>query len=168
MTRRVGHLVLAVVLAATTVASATEIEDLGRFKPTCPVPKPPPVHTVARIRLEPARAGVAGPAELPMPVATARRTYALPTRWPPGTPPVIAFVGRDPGSLAVVQTLPSGTPVFVLPSAGGIAVEAIRRACPACRLALAGTASVRQLGVAAVPVVLRVRDGAAHATEGPP
>jgi hypothetical protein len=103
-----------------------------------------------------------------MPVATARRTYALPTRWPPGTPPVIAFVGRDPGSLAVVQTLPPGTPVFVLPSAGGIAVEAIRQACPACRLAFAGAASARQLGVTVVPVVLRVRADAAEAAEGPP
>jgi hypothetical protein len=168
MMRRVGRLVLAVVLAATTLAGATELADLGRFGPTCPVPEAPPVPSGARIRLQPARAGVAGRAEPPMPVATARRTYALPTRWPPGTPTVIAFVGRDPGSLAVVPTLPPGTPVFVLPSAGGIAVEAIRRACPACRLALAGAASARQLGVTAIPVVLRVRDGAAHATEGPP
>jgi hypothetical protein len=163
-----GRLVVALVLAATTVAGATEVADLGRFGPTCPVPEVLPVPSGARIRLQPARAGVAGPAEPWMPVATARRTFALPTRWPPGTPPLLSFVGRDPGSLAVVRTLPPGTPVFVLPSAGGIAVEEIRRVCPACRLALAGAASARQLGVAVVPVVLRVRDGSAEATEGPP
>jgi hypothetical protein len=162
------RLVVALGLVATTVAGATELADLGRFGPTCPVPEPPPVPSGARIRLQPARAGVAGPAEPSMPVATARRTYTLPTRWPHGTPPLLAFVGRDPGSLAVIQTLPPGTPVFVLPSDGGIAVEAIRRACPACRLARASAASARQLGVAAVPVVFRVRDGAAQATEGPP
>jgi hypothetical protein len=103
-----------------------------------------------------------------MPVAATRRAYVVPVRWPAGAPPVVAFLGHDAASLAVVRSLPRGTPVFVLPSEGEHGLEALRLVCPACRLGVAGTAGARRLGIQAVPAVVRVVDGVAHATEGAP
>jgi len=148
-------------------AGRAEIRDLGRYGPTCPVPAPPPARPLT-VRLEPGLARVRAPMAPPMPIAAARRTYGLPGRWPAGAPPVVVFVGRDGGSLAVVRTLPPGTPVYVLPSEGRTEMDAFRQACPGCRVGMAGTAGARRLGIRAVPAVIRVVDGAAHVTEGPP
>jgi hypothetical protein len=103
-----------------------------------------------------------------MSVARGRGTYGVPVRWPAGAPPVVAFVGHDPGSLAVVRSLPPGTLVYVLPSEGKHDLEALREACPVCRFGVAGTAGARGLGIQAVPAVVRVVDGVAHVTEGGP
>jgi hypothetical protein len=148
-------------------AGRAEVQDLGRYGPTCPVPDPPPSRAVI-VRLEPGLARVTGPAEPPMAIAPAQRTYVLPGRWPAGAPPAVAFVGRDPASLAIVRALPPGTPVFVVPSEGGTKLEAFRYACPACQVGIAGTAGARRLGIRAVPAVVRVIDGVAHVTEGAP
>jgi hypothetical protein len=67
-----------------------------------------------------------------------------------------------------VRSLPPGTPVFVLPSDGEHGLEALRLACPACRLGAAGTAGARRLGIQAVPALVRVVDGVPHVTEGAP
>jgi hypothetical protein len=80
----------------------------------------------------------------------------------------VAFVGRDPVSLALVRTLPAGTPIFLLPSDGAMPVEALQQACPGCRLGHAGTAAARQLGIRSLPAVIRVVDGVAWVTEGRP
>jgi hypothetical protein len=103
-----------------------------------------------------------------MPVAPTRRVYAVPARLPAGAPPVVAFVGHDTASLSVVRSLPPGTPVFVLASDGEHDLEALRLACPACRLGIAGTAGARRLGIRAVPAVVRVVNGVAQVTEGAP
>jgi hypothetical protein len=103
-----------------------------------------------------------------MPVASGRRTYVAPISWPAGAPPVVAFVGHDAGSLAVVRGLPAGTLVYVLPSEGEHGLEALRQACRACQLGVTGTAGARQLGIQAVPAVVRVISGVAHITEGVP
>jgi hypothetical protein len=148
-------------------AAHAELRDLGPYGPTCPVPDSPPSRVGVRLRVEPGLARVPGPVEPPMPLAT-RRTYALPGRWPAGAPPVVAFVGQDAASLATVRTLPAGTPVFVLPSEGATGLAALRQACPACRIGIAGPAGARRLGIQAVPAVIRAADGVAHVTEGPP
>jgi hypothetical protein len=101
-------------------------------------------------------------------VAPTRRAYAVPVRWPAGAPPIVAFVGRDTASVSVVRSLPPGTPVFVLPSDGEHGLKALRLACPACRLGVAGTAGARRLGIRAVPAVVRGVNGVAHVTEGAP
>jgi hypothetical protein len=152
------------------VATATraELKDLGTYGPTCPVPAPPTPPSGRKLRIEVPRARVAAPAELPMPVAPTRSAYAVPARWPAGAPPVVAFVGHDTASVLVVRSLPPGTPVFVLPSDGEHGLEALRLACPACRLGIAGTAGARRLGIRAVPAVVRVVNGVAHVTEGAP
>ena len=77
-------------------------------------------------------------------------------------------MGHDAGSLAVVQSLPPGTPVYVLPSEGEHGVEALREACRVCRFGVTGTAGARSLGIQAVPAVVRMVDGVAHVTEGAP
>jgi hypothetical protein len=137
-------------------ASAAEIRDLGTFGATCPAPVPAASPGAARrVRLDPARAQVDVPPEPSMPVATAPRTAALPVRWPPG-------------GVAVVRTLPAGTPVFVLPSEGGLPLDALRQACPGCRIEHAGSSSARRLGVRVVPAVIRVVDGVPRLTEGAP
>jgi hypothetical protein len=155
---------------ALLVATATraEIRDLGRYGPTCPVPDAPPSRSGVRVRVEPGLARVRGPVEPPMPLASTRQTYILPGRWPTAAPPLVVFVGHDAVSLAVVRALPPGTPVFVLPSEGGIGLEAFRQACPACRTDIAGSAGARRLGIQALPAVVRVVDGVAHVTEGVP
>ena len=83
-------------------------------------------------------------------------------------PTIVAFVGQDPASLATVRTLPSGTPVFVLPSEGATELAALRQACPACRIGMAGTAGALSLGIQAVPAGSMPPTGVAHVTEGPP
>jgi hypothetical protein len=149
-------------------AGHAELRDLGRYGPTCPVRDAPPSRVGQRVRVDPALAHVSSPVEPSMPLAPAQRTYSLPGRWPAGAPSIIAFVGQDTGSLATVRTLPSGTPVFVLPSEGATGLAALRQACPACRIGIAGPAGARRLGIQAVPTVIRAADGVAHVTEGPP
>jgi hypothetical protein len=149
-------------------AARAEIQDLGPYGPTCPVPDAPPSRSGVTVRVEPGRARVRGPVEPPMPIAPTRRAYVLPGRWPPGTPPLVALVGHDAASLAIVRALPPGTPVFVLPSEGGTGLEALRQACPACRIGIAGSAGARRLGIQRVPAVIRVVGGVAHVTEGAP
>jgi hypothetical protein len=102
-----------------------------------------------------------------MPIAPTRRAYRLPGRWPLGAPPLVGFVGHDAASLATVHALPPGTPVFVLPSGGGTGLKALRQACPACWIGIAGSTGARRLGIQRVPAVIRVVDGVAHVTEGP-
>ena len=128
--------VLALLVAPVTQA---DLRDLGTYGPTCPVPASPIPPSGVRLRIDPRLARVAAPAEAAMPVALGRRTYVVPVRWPAGAPPVVAFVGHDAGSLAVVRSLPPGTPVYVLPSEGEHGLETIRQACRACRVAVAGT-----------------------------
>jgi hypothetical protein len=155
-------------LLPATVGTA-EVRDLGSFGATCPAPAGRAVPAPPRwIRVEPLRARVNGPADPPMPVATAPRTFVVPLRWPVGAPPILAVVGRDPASLAVVRTLPAGAPVLVVSSTGPVSMDALRDACPRCRIAPAGTSGARRLGILAVPAVIRVVDGVAHATEGTP
>jgi hypothetical protein len=156
--------VLALLVATATRA---EIRDLGRYGPTCPVPDAPPSRSGVRVRVEPDLARVRGLVEPPMPLASARQTYVLPGRWPAGAPPLVVFVGHDAASLAVVRALPPGTPVFVLSPDRGRGLEALRQACRACRIAVAGSGGARRLGIRAVPAVIRVVDGVAHVTEGP-
>jgi hypothetical protein len=148
-------------------AARAEVRDLGRYGPTCPVPDAPPSLSGMRVRVEPGLARIPGPVEPPMPIAPARRAYVLLGRWPAGAPPLVAFVGHDAASLAMVRALPAGTPVFVLPSEGGTGLEALRQACTACRIGITGTAGARRLGIRAVPAVIRVVDGVAYVTEGP-
>ena len=152
----------------TATAVHAEIRDLGNYGPTCPVPDAPPSHSTRRVRVEPGLARVPGPVEPPMPIALTRRTYVLPARWPVGAPPIVAFVGQDVASLAIVGTMPRGTPVFVLPSEDGTELTVFRQACPACRIGTAGSSGARALGIRAVPAVIRAVDGVAHVTEGPP
>src|SRR5262249_53516193 len=142
--------VLALGLLLGAATARAEFQDFGPYGPTCPLPPLPAPPGGRRVRLDPLRARVAAPTEAPMPVATGRRTAALPIVWPPGAPPVIAFVGRDPISMAVLRTLPSGTPVFVLPSDGATPVDALQQACPGCRLGHAGTAAAQQLVIRAL------------------
>jgi hypothetical protein len=149
-------------------AAGAELRDLGNYGPTCPVPDAPPAHSTMRVRVEPGLARVPGPVEPPMPIAVTRRTYVLPGRWPRGAPPIVAFVGRDVASLAIVGTMPRGTPVFVLLSEGGIELKVFRQACPACSIGTAGSSGARALGIRAVPAVIRAVDGMAHVTEGLP
>ena len=167
MARALRFLLGAMMLLVTT-ATRAELRDLGTYGPTCPVPAPPTPPSGQKLRIEVPRARVAAPADLPMPVAPTRRAYAVPVRWPAGAPPVVAFVGHDTASVLVVRSLPPGTPVFVLPSDGEHELEALRLACPACRLGIAGTAGARRLGIRAVPAVVRVVSGVAHVTEGAP
>jgi len=157
--------VLALLVAPVTQA---DLRDLGTYGPTCSVPASPIPPSGVRLRIDPRLAHVAAPAEAAMPVAPTRRAYVVPVRWPAGAPPVVAFVGHDAGSLAVVRSLPRGTPVYVLPSEGEHGLETIRQACGACRVAVAGLAGARQLGIQAVPAVARVVDGVVHVTEGAP
>ena len=161
-----GRLSAMLLLIAT--AAHAELRDLGRYGPTCPVPDAPPSRVGLLVRVDPALARVSGPVEPSMPIAPTRRTYRLPGRWPAGSPSIVAFVGQDAASLAMVQALPPGTPVFVLPSTGGNGLAALRRACPACRIGVAGPAGARALGIEAVPAVVRVVDGVALVTEGAP
>jgi hypothetical protein len=154
-----------IALLIATIARA-DLVDLGRYGPTCPVPDSPPPRSV-KVRLQPGSAHVGAPVD-PMPLAAARRMYVLPDRWPAGAPSIVAFVGQDAASLALVRALPPGTPVFVLPSGGGIGLDTLRRACPACRIGMAGPAGARTLGIQAVPAVIRVVDGVPHVTEGTP
>jgi hypothetical protein len=154
-------------LLATTTAGA-EIRDLGRYGPTCPVPDPPPPRSGVRVRVEPGLARIPDPVEAPMPIAPTRRVYVLPGRWPAGAPPLVALVGQDAASLAIVRELPPGTPVFVLSPEGGMGLEVLRRVCPTCRIGIAGTAGARRLGIQALPAVVRVVDGVAQVTEGVP
>jgi hypothetical protein len=149
-------------------AGHAELRDLGRYGPTCPVPEAPPEHSTMRVRVEPGLARVPRPVEPPMPIALTRRTYVLPGRWPVGAPSIIAFVGQDAASLAALRALPAGTPVFVVPSEGATGLAALRQACPACRIGMAGPAGARRLGIQAVPAVIRAAGGMAHVTEGPP
>lgn len=168
MTRVVQSLrpwVLALLIAT---AADAEIRDLGRYGPTCPVPDAPPSRSGVRVRVEPGLARVRGPVEPPMPIAPTRQTYVLPGRWPAGAPSLVAFVGHDAAGPAIVRVLPAGTPVFVLPSEGGTGLEALRQACPACRIGITGSAGARRLGIRAVPAVIRVVDGVTHVTEGLP
>jgi hypothetical protein len=158
---------LGVMTLLIATAAQGEILDLGRYGPTCPVPDPPPSLSGVRVRVEPGLARIPGPVEPPMPIAPTGRAYVLPGRWPAGAPPLVAFVGHDAASLAMVRALPAGTPVFVLPSEGGTGLEALRQACPACRIGITGTAGARRLGIRAVPAVIRVVDGVAYVTEGP-
>jgi hypothetical protein len=157
----------AIVLLTATAVQA-ELRDLGTYGPTCPLPDAPPSRVGLRVRVDPTLARVSGPVEPSMPIAPTRRTYRLPGRWPAGAPSIIAFVGQDAASLATVRTLPSGTPVFVLPSEGTTGLEALRQACPACRIGMAGTAGAQRLRIQALPSVIRAVDGVAHVTEGPP
>jgi hypothetical protein len=103
-----------------------------------------------------------------MPVAVNRRAYVVPVRWPAGAPPVVAFIGHDTRSLAVVRSLPRGTPVYVLPSEGEHGLEALREACRGCRFGITGTAGAQRLGIQAVPAVVHMIDGVVHVTEGAP
>ena len=155
---------------ALLVATAArgEIRDFGSYGPTCPVPDAPPSLSGVRVRVEPGLAHVRGSVEPSMPIAPTRRAYVLPGRWPAGAPPLVAFVGHDAASLAMVRALPAGTPVFVLPSEGGTGLEALRQACPTCRIGIAGTEGARRLGVQALPAVIHVVDGVAYVMEGPP
>ena len=159
---------LSAMLLLIATAGHAELRDLGRYGPTCPVPDAPPSRVGLRVRVDPALARVSGPVEPSMPLTPTRRTYNLPGRWPAGAPSIVAFVGQDAASLATVRALPSGTPVFVLPSAGATGLAALRQACPACRIGMAGPAGARRLGIQAVPAVIRAADGVAHVTEGPP
>jgi hypothetical protein len=109
--------VLALLVAPVTQA---DLRDLGPYGPTCPVPASPIPPSGARLRIDPRLARVAAPTEAAMPVALSRRAYVVPVRWPAGAPPVVAFVGHDAGSLAVVRSLPRGTPIYVLPSEGDV------------------------------------------------
>ncbi len=143
--------VLALLVATATHA---EIRDLGRYGPTCPVPDAPPSRSGVRVRVEPGLARIPPPVEPPMPIAGMRRAYILPGRWPAGAPPLAVFVGHDAAGPAI--------------SEGDTTVEALRQACPACRIGIAGSAGARRLGIHAVPAVIRVVDGVAHVTEGPP
>jgi hypothetical protein len=163
----VGRWLLGVMALLVATAARAEIRDLGRYGPTCPVPDAPPSLSGVRARVEPGLARIPGPVEPPMPIAPTRRAYLLPGRWPLGAPPLVAFVGHDAASLAMVRALPAGTPVFVVPSEDGTGLEALRQACPACRIGIAGSAGARRLGIQRVPAVIRVVDGVAHVTEGP-
>ncbi len=157
--------VLSLLVAPVTQAN---LRDLGTYGPTCPVPASPIPPSGVRLRIDPRLARVAAPAEPPMPVAVDRRAYVVRVRWPAGAPPVVAFVGHDTRSLAVVRSLPPGTPVYVLPSEGEHGVEALREACRVCRFGVTATAGARRLGVQAVPAVVRVVDGVVQVTEGAP
>jgi hypothetical protein len=149
-------------------AARAELVDLGRYGPTCRVPPPVSTSSGARFRIDPGLARVAVPPDAPLPIAAGRRSYVMPVRWPAGVPAVVAFVGHDAGSLAVVRGLPAGTPVYVLPSEGEHGLEVLRQACPACRFGVSGTAGARQLGIQAVPAIVRVINGVVHVTEGTP
>jgi hypothetical protein len=159
---------LSAMLLLIATAGHAELRDLGNYGPTCPMPDAPPSRVGLRVRVDPALARVPGPVEPSMPTAPTRRTYVLPSRWTAGAPSIVAFVGHDAASVAIVRALPPGTPVFVLPSDGGTGLEALRQACPGCRIGMAGTAGARRLGIQAVPAVIRAAGGMAHVTEGPP
>ena len=165
--RAVRRLVVGTIMLAAPGVEA-DLRDVGTYGPTCPVPPTPSASSGVRVRIDPGLARVAAPPDAPMPVAVHRRIYALPVRWPAGTPPVVAFVGHDPGSLTVVRALPPGTPVYVVPSAGELELDVFRQACPACRVSVTGTAGVRRVGIQAVPAVVRVVEGVAQVTEGAP
>ena len=168
MIARAVRIVLGVLALLVPPVTQADLRDLGTYGPTCPVPASPIPPSGVRLRIDPRLARVAAPAETPMPVAPGQRTYIVPVRWPAGTPAIVAFVGHDARSLAVVRSLPPGTPVNVLPSEGEHGLETIRQACGACRFAVTGLAGARQLGIQAVPAVARVVDGVVHVTEGAP
>ena len=168
MTARVVPLLVGCVAWLIAPMAQADLRDLGTYGPTCPVSPSSSTTSHARLRIDPGLARVAAPPDAPMPVAVSRRTYVVPVRWPVGAPPVVAFVGRDTGSLAVVRALPPGTPVSVLPSEGDHDLEALRQACRGCRFSEMGTAGARRLGIQAVPAVVRVVDGLAQVTEGAP
>ena len=168
MTARAVRLGVGCVMVWVAPLAQADLRDLGTYGPTCPMPASALPPSGARHRIDPRLARVAVPPDAPMPVAAGRRTYVAPVRWPAGGPPLVAFVGHDAGSLAVVQGLPAGTPVYVLPSEGEHGLEVLRQACRACRLGVAGTAGARRLGVQAVPAVIRVIDSVVHVTEGAP
>ena len=121
-----------------------------------------------RVRVDPALARVSGPVEPSMPIAPTRRTYNLPGRWPAGAPSDHRVRGPGRGQPGDRADIAPGTPVFVLPSEGATELAALRQACLACRIGMAGTAGARRLGIQAVPAVIRAADGVAHVTEGPP
>jgi hypothetical protein len=164
----VARWLVCVMAVSIATAARAELRDLGRYGPTCPVPDAPPSPPPVRVRVQPGLARVPAPVEPSMPIAWTQRTYVLPGRWPAGVPPAVAFVGHDAASLAALRALPAGTPVFVLPSEGAMGLEALRQACPTCRMGMAGTAGAWRLGIQAVPAVIRAADGVAHVTEGPP
>jgi hypothetical protein len=168
VTARVVRVLLGGMTLLVALVVQADLRDLGTYGPTCPVPASPSRPSGVRLRIDPRLARVAAPAEASMPVALSRRAYVVAVRWPAGPPPVVAFVGHDAGSLAVVRSLPPGTPVYVLPSEGEHGLETLRQACRACRFGVAGAAGARQLGIQAVPAVARVVDGMVHVTQGAP
>ena len=168
MTARAVRLLVGGIALLVAPRVEADLRDVGTYGATCPVSPASSATSHARLRIDPGLAHVAAPPDAPMAVARDRRTYRLPVRWPAGTPPVVAFVGHDPGSLAVVRALPPGTPVSVLPSEGDHGLAALREACRACRVEVTGTAGARRLGIQAVPAVVRVVEGVAQVTEGTP
>jgi hypothetical protein len=166
--RAIRVLLGGMVLLLVAPAAQGDLRGLGNYGPTCPAPSSLLRSSGARLRIDPSLAWVMAARDAPMPVAPGRRAYVAPIPWPVGAPPIVAFVGHDPGSLAVVRGLPAGTPVYVLPSEGEHGREALGQACRACRFSVAGTAGARQLGIRAVPAVVRVVEGVVHVTEGVP
>jgi hypothetical protein len=158
---------LCVWLSLGATAAEGELRDLGSFGATCPVPPARPAVPERRVRLEPTSARVPERPGAALPIATARRTYTLAREWPPGAPELLAVVGTDPVSLAVVRALPARTPVLVV-GGDAVATVSIQRACPVCVVSVSGAEGASALGIGAVPSVLRVVDGRAQVTEGPP
>ncbi len=158
---------LALVALVATAAHA-HVRDVGTFGPTCPVPAPASGGGPARLALPARPLGPPAPTAPGLPRATgvARRAVALRGTALPGTPAVVAVVGTDPESLAVVRRLPRGSVVLVLPPAGAADLAQVGRACLAC-LVWPGRADTAQaLGVRAYPAVLRVSGRTIEITEG--
>jgi hypothetical protein len=158
---------LALLTMAATAAHA-QVRDAGSFGPTCPVPADAAAGSPARLTLPERPLGPSEPTApgLPRASGVARRVVALRGAALPGVPAVIALVGTDPESLAVVRRLPRGSLVLVLPPAGAADLARVGQACPACRVGPGRAESARALGVLAYPAVLRVSGRTIEITEG--
>jgi hypothetical protein len=162
--RSVGLALLA--LAAT--AAHAQVRDAGSFGPTCPVPADVSGGISARLTLpaRPLSPPAPTPPELPRAIEITRRVVALRGTALPGTPTVVAVVGTDPESVAIVHRLPRGSLVLVLPPASAAELAQVGRACPTCLIAPGRTESALALGVRAYPAVLRVSGRIIQITEG--
>jgi hypothetical protein len=155
-------------LGLGAVAAHAQVRDVGRFGPTCPVPAHASDGRPARLTLPARPLGPPAPTAPGLPRASevTRRVVALRGTALPGTPAVVAVVGTDPESLAVVRRLPRGSLVLVLPPADAADRAQVGRACPACRVGPGRAESAQALGVRAYPAVLRLSGRAIEITEG--
>lgn len=166
-----GRLGAALLILALAPAGHAQVRDLGTFGIICPVPPraaPPAAVGLTLPQFSAAAPSLGRAPGLPLAVRRERREFARPGGWPAGAPRVVAVVGEDPGSDAVVRSLPAGAVVLVLPPARPETLARLRSACPGCVVGPSGAGAATALGVRAYPAVVRWTGAALEIVEGEP